>query len=184
MPQELDAFFQLIEDYFEASGLTNLNNEDEHLQRVTILRSTMGDACRRAMAGVPADQKTTYALFKTAIRKRYLTETDPVHVLSLICQCTMGADEQVKDFVTRLWALVMRLEDLPDLWREGLVLMALRRGHAKQEVCDLLIKEQPKTVPDAERICEEFDARQQANASCQHQDCHGHGLVSAHCSRG
>jgi hypothetical protein len=90
MPQELDAFFQPIKDYFEASGLTNLHSKDEHLQRVTILRSTMGEACRRAMAGVPADQKKTYALFKTAIRKRYLTETDPVHVLNLICQCTQS----------------------------------------------------------------------------------------------
>jgi hypothetical protein len=76
----------------------------------------------------------------------------------------MGADEQVNDFVTDLWAVVMRLEDLPDLWHECPVLMALRRGHAKQEVRDLLINEQPKTVPDAEHICEEFDARQQANA--------------------
>jgi hypothetical protein len=73
----------------------------------------------------------------------------------------MKPDESTKDYVTRLWALVSRLTDLPDLWRERTILTALRMGHARLEVCDLLIKENPKTIADAERIAEEFEARQQ-----------------------
>jgi hypothetical protein len=113
------------------------------------------------MKGMAAIDKTTYARYKAAIRRRFLTEYDPVHINSLVWQCTMKPDETTKDYVTWLWALVAQLTDMSDEWKERTILTALHMGHARLEVRDLLIKDNPKTIPAAERICEEYEVRQQ-----------------------
>jgi hypothetical protein len=125
MPQELDAFFKPIDAYFEASGLTDLSNATQERDRILILESAMGDACDRKMTGMAAVDKTTYARYKAAIKKRFLTQYDPVHIMGLIFQCVMKSDESTKDYVTHLWALASRLADMPDVWRERMILTAM-----------------------------------------------------------
>ncbi len=78
----------------------------------------------------------------------------------MLIQCTMTAEETTKDYVTRLWAHVARLRDLSEVWHERLILIMLRLGHSKPDVRDLLTKDKPRTIADAERICKEYESRQ------------------------
>jgi hypothetical protein len=159
MAQELASFFRPIEAYFTVAGLVDETN------RVIILESTMGEDCLRAMTGISQESRATFAAYKAAIKKRYSVIQDPVHVLSVLHQTTMAADESTKDFVTRLWTLVARLKTLPADWREHEVLSTLRNGHSNEDVRTLLMKEQPKTVAEAERLVEEFEVRVRARST-------------------
>jgi hypothetical protein len=159
MAQELTSFFRPIEAYFNVAGVVNETN------RVIILESTMGEDCLRAMTGISQESRATFAAYKEAIQKRYSVIQDPVHVLSLLHQTTMAVDESTKDFVTRLWTLVARLTTMPADWREHEVLSTLRNGHSNEDVRTLLMKEQPKTVAEAERLIEEFEVRVRARSA-------------------
>jgi hypothetical protein len=162
MIQELDAFFAHLDEYFEAAGLANLSDPAQHTKRVTILSGTLGEEAKRALKSVKAADKVTYERYRAAIRRRFLTEYDPIHVMVMLMQCTMTSEETTKDYVTRLWSLVGRLTDLDEVWQECLIVM-LRVGHAKPEVRDLLSKEIPRTIQEAERISEEYKVRQALN---------------------
>ncbi len=161
MAQELDAFFRPIETYFKASNLADMANAEQDAERILILEGTMGESCIQAMAGTTDANKATYTLYKEAIKKRFLTEYDPVHIMVVLIQCTMLPTETTKDYVTRLWGHVKRLTDLPAEWLERLILVMLRLGHARPPVRDLLMEKKPASIADAEKICEEFETRQQ-----------------------
>jgi hypothetical protein len=152
MAQELDAFFEHINEYFQAANLTDLSSVQQHEQRVSILNGTLGEEAKRALKVIREADKVTYERYREAIRRCFLTEYDPVHMMVMLIQCTMMAEETTKEYITRLWAHVARLEDLKEVWHERLILVMLRLGHAKPEVRDLLTKEQPSTIPQAERI--------------------------------
>jgi hypothetical protein len=78
-----------------------------------------------------------------------------------LIQCTMLSTESTKDYVTRLWGHVKRLTDLPTELHKRLILVMLRLAHACPPVCDLLMEKQPATIQAAEKICEEYETRQQ-----------------------
>jgi hypothetical protein len=130
MAQELDAFFEHINEYLQAAKLTDLASTTQHTQRVSILNGTLGEEAKRALKSIRDTDKTTYERYRAAIR-RFLTEYDLVHVMVMLVQCTMTADESTKEYVTRLWAHVARLEDLSEVWHERLILVMLRLGHSK-----------------------------------------------------
>jgi hypothetical protein len=102
----------------------------------------------------------TYDLYKAAINKRFLVEGDPCHLQQLVRAATMGPSETTKEFVTRLWALVSCIPDLALDLQQREILTSLRMGHTNVQVQNLLMEKQPKTVPEAERLCEEFEARE------------------------
>jgi hypothetical protein len=161
MAQELDAFFEHINEYFQAAKLTDLASTRQHTRGVSILNGTLGEEAKHALKSIRDTDKTTHEQYQAAIRRCFLTEYDPVHVMAMLVQCTMTTEESRKEYVTRLWAHVARLEDLSEVWHERLIM--LRLGHSRPEVRDLLTKKQPKTIVHAERICEEYKARQRLN---------------------
>ena len=165
MTLELAQFFKLLEAYFSAMGPDPSGREDLH--KVTLLETVMGPDCTRAMLGLPAEDRSTYVRFKKAIEDRFAVKYDPVHSLRLLRQCTMRPDESTKDFVTRLWAYASRLRNLNQEWLQNLVLASLSMGHTSDKVRDLLAKERPPTVQDAERLCEELDERERAKPVTQ-----------------
>ncbi len=161
MALELESFFRPIDAYLRLANLDDANNRAQELDRIALLEGTMGDECARALSGVEASQKATYALYKEAIRKRFLTAQEPSHIMHVLRQCAMKPDETTRAFVTRLWAIAVRLTGMPDEWRELEVLTTLRSNHADENVRMLLLKELPTTVAEAERLCEEYAARTQ-----------------------
>ncbi len=154
-------FFRPIDSYVKLANLADFANPGQELDRIALLEGTMGDECARALSGVEASQKATYVLYKAAIMKRFLTAQEPSHVMHVLRQCVMKPDETTRAYVTRLWALAVRLTGMPDEWRELEVLTTLRSNHADENVRMLLLKELPTTVADAERLCEEYAARTQ-----------------------
>ncbi len=160
MPQELESFFLPIDSYIKAAGTALAPAADLEEQRVSLLHNILGDTARNAMKGTPADQKATYDLYKEAIRKRFLVECDPCHLTQLVRAAVMGPGETTKEYVTRLWALVSRIPDLTLDLQQREILTSLRMGHSNLQLRNLLMEKQPKTVPDAERLCEEFEARE------------------------
>jgi hypothetical protein len=160
MAQELESFFLPIDSYLEAAGPSLAPAPELEKARVSLLHSTLGDSARSAMKGTAEHQKATYALYKKAIEKRFLTECDPCHLTQLVRSAAMGPSESTKEFITRLWALVSRIPDLTLDLQQQEILTSLRMGHTNLQLRNLLMEKQPKTVPDAERICEEFEARE------------------------
>jgi hypothetical protein len=159
MAQELSAFFRPIDAYFELANLRDASSARQDKSRIILLESVMGEDCFRAMAGVPESTRDTYKKYKAAIEKRYKVVQDQVHVRMLLRQAAMAPDESTRDFVTRVWALVNRLSDLTPDARESEVVTSLRIGHSNEGIRDYLSREQPKTVHEAERLCDEYEAR-------------------------
>ncbi len=160
MTQELESFFLPIDSYIKSAGAALAPATELEEARVSLLHNTLGDAARHAMKGTPATDMATYALYKAAITKRFLTDCDPCHLNQLLRAATMGPSETTKEFVTRLWAIVSRIPDLTLDLQQREILTSLRMGHNNLQLRNLLMEKQPKTVPDAERICEEFEARE------------------------
>ncbi len=159
MVQELATFFRPIEAYFKLAGISNMANRLHDERRVILLESVMGEDCYRAMSGLPAESQATYAAYRNAIEDRYSVIHDQVHLWKLLRHATMTADESTRDFVTRMRALVSRLTSLTPEGREEEVLTSLHVGHFSENVWDYLTKHQPKTVQEAQRLCDEFEAR-------------------------
>ncbi len=160
MSLELDSFFLPIDSYLKAAGTALAPAADLEESRVSLLHNMLGDVGRNAMKGTPEADKATYELYKAAIRKRFLVECDPCHLTQLVRSAVMGPSETTKEYVTRLWALVSRIPDLTLDLQQREILTSLRMGHSNLQLRNLLMEKQPKTVPDAERICEEFEARE------------------------
>ncbi len=160
MSQELESFFLPIDSYIEAAGDSFAPPAELEKSRVSLLHNMLGDAARNAMKGTPVEKKATYALYKEAIRARFLVECDPCHLTQLLRSAAMGPSETTKEYVTRLWALVSRIPDLTLDLQQREILTSLRMGHSNLQLRNLLMEKQPKTVPDAERICEEFESRE------------------------
>jgi hypothetical protein len=119
----------------------------------------MGDECANAVSNLTAVQTSSYAAYKQAIQQKFLTEHSKSHIMTLLRQCVMRSDETTKQYIARLWALVIRLPNYPDEWRECEVLTCLRTNHADEKICHLLLEKDPKTVAEAERLCEAYQAR-------------------------
>jgi hypothetical protein len=160
MTQELDSFFLPLDSYIKAAGTSLAPAAELEEARVSLLHNILGDAGRNAMKGTTEAQKATYALYKEAIRTRFLVECDPCHLTSLVRSAAMSASETTKEYVTRLWALVSRIPDLTLDLQQREILTSLRMGHSNLQIRNLLMEKQPKTVPEAERLCEEYEARE------------------------
>jgi hypothetical protein len=97
MTQELESFFLPIDSYIKSAGAALAPATELEEARVSLLHNTLGDAARHAMKGTPATDMATYALYKAAITKRFLTDCDPCHLNQLLRAATMGPSETTKE---------------------------------------------------------------------------------------
>ena len=120
MTHKIAQFFKPIEAYFAVMGQDDFTNRAQ--DRITaLLETVMGNNCTRALLGLSHMNSDTYAKLKQAISNSFLTQYRSVQSLRLLCQCTMTSDKSIKDFVTRLWTYVSRLQHLDQFWLQNLV---------------------------------------------------------------
>lgn len=95
--------------YLTHAKLLDTGDPEEDEACVATLEAHMGDECAHAVSSFVAVQKSSYAVYKQALRAKFLTEQSNSHIKTLLRQCVMQPDETTKQFVARLWALVVCL---------------------------------------------------------------------------